>query len=65
MTVDNDLASIGTRVPYASSIDITGLPAPVDADTTHYDAPQMVWMADRFYTAWQNARVNNLPVATP
>lgn len=65
VTVDNDLASIGTRVPYASSIDITGLPAPVDADTTHYDAPQMVWMADRFYTGWQNARVNNLPVATP
>lgn len=65
VTVDNDLAAIGTRMPYTSSIDITGLPAPIDTDTTHYDAPQMVWMADRFYTGWQNARLNNLLTTKP
>lgn len=62
VTVDNDLASIGTRVPYTASIDITGLPAPLDTDTTHYDARQMVWIADRFYSSWLVARGNNLNI---
>lgn len=57
--VQEALTEVGDRIPFASNIDTTDLPANLDTDTIHYDTRQIMEIGNRMYEAWQVARRKN------
>ena len=54
IAIQNALRDVGTRFPYAASIDVTYLPE-FDLDGVNYSATQHAELSYRFFCAWNTA----------
>ena len=62
--VQNALRDVGTRIPYAASIDATNLPGS-SLDAVHYSAAQQAKLSNRFFGAWNTAKASALAYPPP
>ena len=62
--VQNALRDVGTRIPFAASIDVTNLPGS-GLDAVRYSAAQQAELSDRFFGAWNTAKASALAYPPP